>query len=156
MKTKLNLGAGEDIQTGDEWINHDLLDLPGIQVVHNLVFTPYPFEDESFDYILAKDCLEHLPPYGPDWKPMITAFMEQMYRILKPGGTLFIQTPSIYAEFGFIDPSHVRLFHPRSMEFYDKSSEFGKSTGFYSKVDFQVTAVLTENKNLQFSMVKRP
>ena len=33
-KTKLHLGCGHDIKPG--WINHDLLDLPGVDIVHDL------------------------------------------------------------------------------------------------------------------------
>lgn len=155
LKTKLNLGAGELIERGDEWLNLDLLDLPGIDIVHNLVFLPYPFEGEQFEYVQALDVLEHLPSYTPDWKPMIVAFIEEMHRILKPGGTLYIQTPGYNAEFLYIDITHVRGFHPESMDFFDPDKPFGQTTGFYSKAKFRVSVEQLENKNLRFTMVKR-
>jgi SAM-dependent methyltransferase len=44
-----------------------------------------PFEDNSFDFILCNHVLEHIPD---DSKAM-----EELYRILKPGGTAILQIP---------------------------------------------------------------
>lgn len=153
---RISLGAGTEIEKG--WTHVDLLDLPGIDVVHNLMQFPYPFKDESADEIKAKDLIEHLDHYvhseGNRGRPTIITFIEECYRILKPGGTLWIQTPRFDAEFLWIDPTHVRGFHERSMEFFDPDQDFGKSTGFYSEAKFKVTSEVTENKNLIFTMVK--
>lgn len=177
--TRISLGAGQEIEKG--WVNVDLLDLPGIDVVHNLMEFPYPFESETADYIKAKDLIEHLPSYVPNrvtpppgsyknginigkgsplggpriGQPTIIAFIEEVSRILKPGGTLWIQTPRFDADFLWIDPTHVRGFHERSFEFFDPEQDFGKSTGFYSEAKFRVEATKLENRNLQFEMVKR-
>jgi predicted SAM-dependent methyltransferase len=163
--TRLSLGAGAEPEKG--YINVDLLDLPGIDVVHNLMEFPWPFEDESADYIKAKDLIEHLAPYTilhtyymgvytvKYGQPTIIAFIEEAHRILKPGGTLWIQTPRFDAEFLWIDPTHVRGFHERSFDFFDKTTDFGKSTGFYSQCKFKVKSEVTENKNLVIEMVKR-
>lgn len=179
--SKLNLGCGEEILDG--YTNVDLLDLEGVDVVHNLMQFPYPFKDESADEIKAKDLIEHLPSYVPfrldvdetsldmeigkrievedvlvvgqrNGQPTVIAFIEECHRILKPGGTLWIQTPRFDAEFLWIDPTHVRGFHERSMEFFDPDQDFGKSTGFYSHAKFKVKSEVTENKNLIFTMVK--
>ena len=48
---KLNIGAGHDIYDG--WINHDIAALPGIDVVHDLNLTPWPWNDESMDEVVA-------------------------------------------------------------------------------------------------------
>lgn len=167
---RLNLGCGEEILDG--YVNCDLLDLPGVDVVHNLMNFPYPFEDESAEYIKAKDLIEHLDHYATvptgvqiheddteestyGQAPTIIAFIEECHRILKPGGTLWIQTPRFDAEFLWIDPTHVRGFHERSMDFFDPDTDFGKSTGFYSKAKFKVKSEVTENKNLIFKLEKR-
>lgn len=172
--TKISLGAGTEIEQGKDWVNVDLLDLPGIDVVHNLMNFPYPFEDESADEIKAKDLIEHLDHYVPKvmvgpmnrprndfykpnrvGQPTIIAFIEEAHRILKPGGTLWIQTPRFDAEFLWIDPTHVRGFHERSFDFFDPDTDFGKSTGFYSQAKFKVKSEVTENKNLIFELEKR-
>ncbi len=44
-----------------------------------------PFEDNSYDFILCNHVLEHIPDD--------TKAMQEIYRILKPGGTAILQIP---------------------------------------------------------------
>ncbi len=44
-----------------------------------------PFEDNSYDFILCNHVLEHIPND--------TLAMQELYRILKPGGTAILQIP---------------------------------------------------------------
>lgn len=148
---KINLGAGEDQFPG--WVNVDMVDLEGIDVVHNLMHFPYPFEDNLADEIRAVDVIEHLPPYIGEEHGVIK-FLEECHRILKPGAELFIQTPGWKAEFLWIDPTHVRGFDIQSMDFFDPSKHYGQTTGFYSKCKFEVKAEELENHNLRFWMKK--
>lgn len=150
---KINLGAGMDQPEG--YIQVDYLDLPGIDVVHNLTKFPYPFADESAAEVRAVDVIEHLDHYTSDGRPAVIAFIEECHRILKPGGELFIQTPRYDADFLWIDPSHVRGFHEQSFDFFDADKHFGQTTGFYSTARFSVRAEVLPNKNLQIRMTKR-
>ncbi len=150
-KVKINLGAGSD--TDPTWVNVDMIKLEGIDVVHNLINFPYPFEDNSADEIKAVDVLEHMPPYIGEAHGVIK-FIEECHRILKPGGTLYIQTPGWKAEFLWIDPTHVRGFDIQSMDFLDPTTHYGRTTGFYSKCKFKVKAEELENHNLRFWMEK--
>lgn len=149
---RISLGAGTEPEEG--FVNVDIVSLPGIDVVHNLMHFPYPFADNSANYIKAKDLIEHLATHLHDGRSTILAFIEECYRILEPGGTLWIQTPGHNADFLWIDPTHVRGFDVRSMDFFDPETDFGRSTGFYSDAKFKVKATELENKNLQFEMVK--
>jgi len=59
-----------------------------------------PFEDESFDLIACENVMEHVEePH--------TAFRE-MARVLKPGGTLLMQTPNLYSYKSLV--AHVTSF----------------------------------------------
>ncbi len=49
---------------------------------------PLPFPDGSFDSALASDLIMHLK--YPEH------FMAEMFRVLKPGGALFVSAPAIY------------------------------------------------------------
>lgn len=150
-KTVINIGAGTD--TDNDYINVDMVALEGIDVVHNLMNYPWPFEDNSADEIRAVDVLEHLPPYIGEEHGVIK-FINECWRILKPGGELYIQTPGWRAEFLWIDPTHVRGFDIQSMDFFDPEKPFGKSTGFYSPYKFSVRAEELANHNLRFWMKK--
>lgn len=149
---RINLGAGNDPTPG--FVNVDMLDLPGIDVVHNLMDFPYPFEDESAAEIRAIDVLEHLDHYTADRRPSVIAFIEECHRILKPGGELYIQTPGYDAEFMWQDVTHVRGFHPKSMDLFDPDTEYGKTNGYYSKATFKVRVEQLPNKNLRYWMTK--
>jgi predicted SAM-dependent methyltransferase len=151
---KISLGAGQEPELKEGWVNVDLVKLPNIQLVHNLMEVPYPFDNESAEYIKAKDLIEHLSGYSKDGRPIIIAFLEECYRILIPGGTLWIQTPSWDADFLWVDPTHVRGFDKHSFDFFDPDTDFGKATGFYSKAKFKVSVEELENKNLIFRLIK--
>lgn len=143
----LSLGAGElRHNESNDWVYVDIVDLPGIDVVHDLDVFPWPFADDEADYIEALDILEHV------WDPI--AFVNECGRVLKQGGELFIQTPRYDAEFLWIDPSHKRGFHEQSLDFWDPDKEFGKTTGFYAEYKFSVKCKVLENKNLQFTLKK--
>lgn len=152
-KTKIYLGAGTDAKQG--FINVDMVNLDGIDVVHNLMDFPYPFKNGIADEIHAIDVVEHLDNYTSDKRPSVVAFVDECYRILKPGGLLYIQTPGWKAEFLWIDPTHVRGFDIQSFDFFDPDKPFGQSTGFYSQSKFSVRAEELPNHNLRFWLTKR-
>ena len=150
---RLNIGCGNDILP--DWINVDHLRLPGVNEVHNLAVYPWPFVTESVEEIRAIDLLEHLPSHTQDLRPGVVAFIEECWRLLVPGGHLFIQSPGDKAAFAWTDPTHVRTFTRESMDFFDPDTPFGKTTGFYSECHFKVTTQELPNGNLQWSMWKR-
>jgi ubiquinone biosynthesis O-methyltransferase len=45
-----------------------------------------PFEDNSFDYVVSSEVIEHIPDAN--------AAIKELYRVLKPGGTLVLTTPN--------------------------------------------------------------
>ncbi len=74
------------------------------------------FADESFDMVSARHLIEHLP--DPN------RFMAEVARILKPGGYLYIRTPSskalgrkIFGKYWFPNevPRHLVLFSPENL-----------------------------------------
>lgn len=150
---KINLGAGQDLQQG--YTNVDMLPLPGIDVVHNLMDFPYPFARNHAEEILAVDVIEHLDHYTADRRPSIVAFVEECHRILEPGGLLYIQAPGHDAEFMWDDPTHVRGFTAKSFDFFDPEKPYGQTTGFYTNAKFTVGHEVLPNKNLRFWMTKR-
>ena len=69
-----------------------------------------PFEDNSIDYIEAIDLFEHiLYPTFP---------MNECWRVLKDGGTLYIEVPYGGTEDYYKDPTHVRPFIPKTFKYF--------------------------------------
>lgn len=59
---RLNLGCGKLTFPNEEgWINVDLQSLEGVDRVVNLFEFPWPFEDNSADYMIASHLVEHIP-----------------------------------------------------------------------------------------------
>ena len=46
---KLHIGCGNDIKK--DWINHDIVKLKGVDVVHDLSQYPWPWSDGTFEEI---------------------------------------------------------------------------------------------------------
>lgn len=148
---RINIGAGSEPTDG--WCNVDWIDQDGIDVVHNLLEFPWPFEDNSADEIKAIDVLEHMPSFTPDMKSNPIAFVEECHRILKPGGKLTIQVPHYQSPNLWIDPTHVRGYDLRSFDYFDPERDLGKSYGYYSDKKFNVSATLSRMRNGQPSNV---
>jgi predicted SAM-dependent methyltransferase len=86
---KLNLGSGGRLPG---YINVDIRREVNPDVVWDLEQTPYPWKDCSVDEILMVDTLEHL-----SFRKVRNA-VKELYRILKPGGKIFIQVPDMEAK----------------------------------------------------------
>ena len=90
----LNLGCGLDKRKStseEEWVNVDVRPEVEPDVIWDMEDTPYPFKDGEFDLVLLKDALEHV-----SWRK-IDDVIEEVKRILKPGGRLIIQCPDLEA-----------------------------------------------------------
>lgn len=127
-KTRLVLGCGHATQEG--WLNHDMIALPGVDVVHDLRRFPWPFEDGQFDEVLMKDVLEHLPD--------TIATMEELYRITVPGAEVHVTVPYWNSLVATGDPTHVKFFNEYSFEFFDPTKWQCKERPYYSSARFYV------------------
>jgi len=136
MEVKINLGCGKDIRKG--WINVDKLELPGVDIVHDLNKFPYPFPDNFADYILMNHILEHLDD--------VIAVMEEIYRILKPKAIVEIAVPYYKWKGAFKDPTHKHFFTPDSMDYFTE----GFKWNFYTKARFKILKVWVYRNTFPF------
>ena len=121
---RLNLGAGNDIQ--ENAVNHDLLKhRPEIDVAHDLNVLPWPWADCSFDVIAAKAVLEHL-------KDSLLVSVGECWRILRPGGLLYMKLPMWNHERSYDDVTHYWRFTLRSCDVFDPDTAFGNAYSFYT------------------------
>ena len=81
---RLNLGSGEMVLDG--WDNVDIADNGGGV---DLSIFPWPFADESASEILASHIVEHFT------KSDGRRFLQECYRVLMPGGALFLAVPDM-------------------------------------------------------------
>ena len=71
-------------------------------IVHSLDEFPYPLETASFDHVLMQDVLEHVR------EPI--RVIEELHRVLRPGGRLQLRTPHFSSALAYGDPTHKHYF----------------------------------------------
>jgi len=118
----LHLGSGSRPLPGS--VTADILALPGVDVVHNLDVYPWPYADGSFDLVYAHNVVEHLTD--------IVRVMEEIWRILTPGGRVVITVPFFRSVDAFSDPTHKHYFTSHSMDTFIK----GRSSYSYTQKVF--------------------
>lgn len=113
-----------------------------------------PFENDSFDFILCNHVLEHIPDD--------TKAMQELYRILKPGGTAILQIPQeldraeTFQDDSITDPKerakifgqydHVRVY---GRDYFDKLRAIGFQV---EEVDY--TSILSEAEIDKYCLAK--
>lgn len=108
------------------------------QVFHGL---PLPFESNQVDSISAFDFLEHIPrsdrlPNGGYTNPFIE-IMNEVYRILKPGGIFIALTPCFPSSAAFTDPTHVN-FITEETHLYFSGPNYARTKGYGFNGEFNV------------------
>lgn len=126
--SRLHLGCGNEILPG--WVNHDLVALPGVDVVHDLTAFPWPFPDHAFEEVRLFHVLEHLPD------PVRT--MEELHRVCAPGGRVTIRVPYWNSRDFATDPTHRTSFSEHSFDYFDPSTHHGRERPYYSTARFRV------------------
>lgn len=120
----LNLGAGNRI-IGDA-VNHDVgKHRPEIAVAWDLNKLPWPWPDNSFDQIVARSVLEHL-------RINLVESLDECWRILRPGGQIFLKVPYWQSELAHHDPTHYWFFSVASLDQFDPDTPRGKTYSFYT------------------------
>ena len=109
---KLNLGCGEDTLHG--YVNLDLAPADGVDVVADLEDGDLPFQDDSFDEVLASHVLAHLQR-----KTFHEALVE-LLRILRQGGRLEVRASYFPSALWFGDPDHRIPFGWRTFDGYTR------------------------------------
>jgi SAM-dependent methyltransferase len=120
----LNIGAGNKLVEGA--VNHDrTAHRPEITVVHDLNDLPWPWEDNSFDLIVACAVLEHL-------KITLLESVGECWRILASGGQLHIKIPYWNHPNTYADPTHHWRFDLQTLTLFDPDTKYGRDYSFYT------------------------
>jgi SAM-dependent methyltransferase len=126
----LDVGCGGKKIPGADGI--DSLSFPEVNIVHDLDSFPWPIKDNTYDVVSSSHFLEHSRD--------VVKVMEEVHRILKPGGRHIINVPHFRCIDAFVDPTHESFFESRSMDYFCESG--GKLSGYsyspkkYKKIAF--------------------
>ncbi len=142
----LNLGCGKDILPGAT--NVDIIDFPGVDIVCDLSDMPWDLGTD-YDEIIAHDIIEHIAPIR---SRIYIEFVEECWRLLKPGGTVEIRTCGLNDSLSR-DPSHFKSFHKDSMDYFVPGT-FWHDKYEYSKCKFEKVYAEAEGENVRFILRK--
>ena len=106
---KIDLGCGASKHEG--YFGIDFMDLPGVDLICDCNGF-IPLDDNVADEILANDFLEHV---RNDKRIHI---MNEIWRILKPGGLFISSTPSTDGRGAFQDPTHTAFWNENSFYYF--------------------------------------
>ena len=121
----LNVGCGQTKIPCS--IGMDIIEIPGfVDIVCDLNKLPYPFENDFFDEIHLYHVLEHLDA------PI--KVIEELHRILKINGILYLRVPHFSSMNAFTDITHKRPFGYRSFDCFEETH----SHHFYTDANFTI------------------
>jgi hypothetical protein len=128
---KLDLACGT--RPADGFVGVDLY-APGVERVDLLKF-PWPYDDNSVEEVRCSHFIEHIPARDVEdrdlgdlvfnaqdfiGRDMLCAFMNEVYRILVPGGRITIIVPYARSNVAFQDPTHRRFIIEDTFNYFDR------------------------------------
>ena len=126
-RTILNLGSGRDRM--EDAVNLDVTPDTSPDVVHDLNRRPWPFPDNRFRIVHAKDVIEHLDD--------VAATMAEIHRVCAPGATVSIVVPHFSSDNAYMDPTHRHYFSAFTFDYFSD----GHPLNFYTRARFRPTSV---------------
>lgn len=117
---RLNVGAG-DTEWGDLRIDVEAVgSIEALADMHNL-----PFVENQFSEILMDNVLEHTP--------YTTPVLEEIHRVLRPGGIVYVFVPYYTAHGAYSDPTHRSFFTEQTFDYYVANAKYDH----YADFDFE-------------------
>lgn len=108
---RLNLGSALNHEPGFSNLDFDPRTSP--DVLHDLETVPLPFADATWDCILGSHVFEHIVHLIP--------LVNDLYRVLTPGGYLIAVTPYVSSDDAWDSPHHVRAFSENTWHYFSRA-----------------------------------
>lgn len=182
---KLDIGAGQNKQKG--FIGIDYEAFPGVDIVHDVEVFPWPLPDACVDIATTSHLLEHLNPHSGDVRiynlirllldkkiitleetdkyigelnpgPRFMRFMDEVWRVLKPGAQFASVFPYAGSPGFWQDPTHINGINNMTFWYFDpEEPHVGASLyAFYKPKPWKIVRQLGgQGGNLEVILEKR-
>lgn len=109
----------------------------------NLALEPIPFASGLFGSVSAFDFIEHVPRVLNGREPNTTCFpfvrlMDEVWRVLAPGGLFYALTPCFPSAPAFMDPTHVNIITDRTHEYFCGEQPIARMYGFTGRFEVRL------------------
>jgi predicted SAM-dependent methyltransferase len=129
---RLDLACGSSRRKG--YTGVDIVALPGVDVICDLEKYPWPWADNSVDEVNCSHYIEHVTD--------LIAFMDELWRILKPGAKAIITAPYYSSICAWQDPTHKHAISEELFRYFDRHHRVVDGLGFYPiKANFEMRDV---------------
>lgn len=147
---RLELGVG--VRPTPGYVHHDRIKHGDhIDLAFDLARIPWPVDAESVTDLLATDVFEHLAL-------PIDVWLDEAWRVLAPAGVLSMRLPAFDHDLSYRDPTHHRVFHPETFDYWDPDRALWRDFGRYyfdTGRWWRVESVAREVGDLRYVMRKR-
>jgi len=146
---KLDIGCGANKQPG--FVGIDIRKELGVDIVQDLEKFPWPLPDKCASLAIASHVVEHIDPHGFTF----INFMNEVWRVLKPGAQFMIAAPYAGSTGYFQDPTHCNPVNEVTWAYFDPLDRSGLYNIYRPKPWRIVTNLWNVNGNIEVVLEKR-
>lgn len=146
LGVKLDIGCGASKQQG--FVGIDVRPFPGVDIVWDIEKFPWPLPDNCASFAMTSHVVEHITPTRVDPRlvgltellldkklisqeevdkyigeinpgSIFVRFMNEVWRVLKPGGQFIISMPYGFSQGQLQDPTHVNARNQNTWRYFD-------------------------------------
>ena len=149
-----DVGCGANKQSPD-WFGIDYRKIDGVDLVQDLEKFPWPIPSNSFNVALSSHVVEHInPSHG-----IFISWMNEVWRILKPGGQFIIGAPYATSPGMFRDPTHCNFVNEETWLYFSPTEKLyhGSLYSIYAPLPWDIKInTWHSNGNLEVVLKKLP
>lgn len=108
---KLDVGCSSNKQRG--WVGMDIRKCKGVDIIHDVQEFPWPIPSNSCFTVLMSHLYEHIEPKNR------IKLIDEVWRVLKPGGQLLLSAPYATSTGAFQDPTHYPCPNEATFTYFD-------------------------------------
>lgn len=139
---KIDIACGNNKMPGFKGI--DVSKDSQADIVHDVFNTPWPIDSGVVSEAVCIHFVEHIPHADPRFNGNdgFFVFFDEVYRVLKKGGTIELIHPYVMSARAFWDPTHTRYIHEATWYYLNKEWRAAQNLEHYpTKTNFEIVTI---------------